>query len=273
MFDHFLLSETLFNESVDSFSVLHDIDNLSDHKPIILGLRFNVHCLGFLERIYTPQVSWVKATETNLQEYSEVLSRLLKSVYIPVDALLCKDPSCKNLVHLQHLNEYASKITDSCLRAAEAAIPCSCRRQSSGRIPGWSEYVQPVREKSLFWHKLRLECILPKTGAVADCKRRTRAVYHYAIRKVKRDEDTLINERIADSILKNDTRDFWSEIKRIRSNKSCTSRIVYGETDSVSIAKLFANSYRELYTSVPHDSDEMIINDEVEDIIAKNCGR
>ena len=69
--------------------------------------------------------------------------------------------------------------------------------------------------------------------------RRTRAAYHYAIRKVKRYEDTPINERIADSILKNYTRDFWSEIKRIRSNKSCTSRIVDGETDSVSIAKFF----------------------------------
>jgi hypothetical protein len=36
MFDPFLLPETLFNESVDSFSVLHDIDNLSDHEPISL---------------------------------------------------------------------------------------------------------------------------------------------------------------------------------------------------------------------------------------------
>jgi hypothetical protein len=64
--------------------------------------------------------------------------------------------------------------------------------------------------------------------------RRTRAAYHYAIRKVKRDEDTTINERIADSIL-NDARDFWSESKRIRSNKAGTSRNVDGQTESVSI--------------------------------------
>jgi hypothetical protein len=46
--------------------------------------------------------------------------------------------------------------------------------------------------------------------------RRTRAAYHYAIRKLKRDEGKMVNERIADSILNNNTRDFWSEIKRIR---------------------------------------------------------
>jgi hypothetical protein len=73
-------------------------------------------------------------------------------------------------------------------------------------------------------------------------------------------------------ILKNDTRDFWSETKRICSNNYCTSRIIDGETDSVSIAKLFANSYRELYSSVPYDSDEMmLINDDVvKNIIVKN---
>ena len=76
-------------------------------------------------------------------------------------------------------------------------------------------------------------------------------------------------ERIADSILNNDARDFWSEIKRIRSNKAGTSRIVDGQTESVSIAKLFANQYRELYTSVPYDRDEMLrIQNEVGELIA-----
>ena len=104
-----------------------------------------------------------------------------------------------------------------------------------GRIAGWTEYVQPVREKSLFWHGVWLQCGRPWTGGVADCMRRTHAAYHYAIRKVKRDD--IINERLADSILNNSTRDFWSEIKRIRSNGSGTSRIVDGQTESISIAK------------------------------------
>jgi hypothetical protein len=67
-----------------------------------------------------------------------------------------------------------------------------------------------------------IDCGRPRTGAVADCMRRTRAAYHYAIRELKRDEGKMVNERIADSILNNNTRDFWSEIKRIRSNKCGT---------------------------------------------------
>jgi hypothetical protein len=64
-----------------------------------------------------------------------------------------------------------------------------------------------------------MDCGRPRAGVVADCMRRTRAAYHYAIRKVKRDEGRIINERLADSIISNNTRDFWSEIKRIRSKK------------------------------------------------------
>ena len=74
---------------------------------------------------------------------------------------------------------------------------------------------------------------------------------------MKRDEDNIINERLADSILNNSTRDFWSEIKRIRSNRSGTSRTVDGQTESITIAKLFDDKFQQLYTSVPYDVYEM----------------
>ena len=271
MLDHFLLSGTLFNESIDNVLVQHSIDNLSDHEPIILQLRLNISCVGFQKRVYTPRVSWVKASEANIIDYRDSLSRSLRSIEIPTDALLCTETCCTDSHHLQCLNKYATDLTDSCLFAAKTTIPHSCMRRSSGRIPGWSEFVQPTRDKSLFWHNLWLACGRPKTGAVADCMRRTRAAYHYAIRKVKRDDERLMHERIADSMLNNDTRNFWSEVKRIRSNKAGTSRIVDGNSESISIAQLFASQYRDLYTSVPYNKDEMLcIQNEVEELISKD---
>ena len=98
--------------------------------------------------------------------------------------------------------------------------------------------------------------------------RRTRAAYHYAIRKLKREEGKLVNERLANSMLTNNTRDFWSEIERIRSNKCGTSRIVDGQTDGLSIAEVFADKYDDLYTSVPYDINELnCIQAEVEELL------
>ena len=85
----------------------------------------------------------------------------------------------------------------------------------------WSEQVKPLRrDKSLFWHWMWVETGRPRTGVVADTMRRTRAAYHYAVRAVKKDEDMITRQRFADAVLDADHRNFWSDIKRIRSSKS-----------------------------------------------------
>jgi hypothetical protein len=86
--------------------------------------------------------------------------------------------------------------------------------------------------------------------------RRTRAAYHYAIRKVKKDV-SVICERVADAFLNDDGRNFRFEIKRIRRNKGEISNSVDGLTDVTDIAQLFAAKYRDLYNSVPYDKHEM----------------
>ena len=63
---------------------------------------------------------------------------------------------------------------------------------------------------------------------------------HYAIRKVRKDEDSIIRERVADAFLNDDGRNFWSEIKRIRRNKGGVCNSVDGLTDVRDIAQLFA---------------------------------
>ena len=121
--DHFLLSDVLFKESVDSVSAVHNIDNISDHEPVFLQLCLNVHCIGFMERIYTPRVSWVKATETDLTEYKGRLSTMLTNINLPIDALTCNDIACVNRSHFHEINKYVSDITDACILAAETVIP------------------------------------------------------------------------------------------------------------------------------------------------------
>jgi len=93
---------------------------------------------------------------------------------------------------------------------------------------------------------------------VADVMWRTRASYHYAVRRVKKDEDHIKRERIANALVDDPSRNFWVEVKKIRANKSCNSRIVDGCTDEESIAQLFARNYRQLYSSVPYDDADML---------------
>jgi hypothetical protein len=74
----------------------------------------------------------------------------LKSLRAPVETLLCADAHCCNASHLQAINAYADNIIEACISAGEAAIPLVSSRFASRRVPGWSEFVQLVRDKSLF---------------------------------------------------------------------------------------------------------------------------
>ena len=206
--DHFLLSGMLYNKSIESIHALHDAENLSDHEPIVLQLLLDVQCVGFAAKVHTPRVSWVKATNDDLLGYKNILNQELHNINLPTDTLLCNNLNCSNPLHFQQINAYAVALTDACLSAAETSIPLTCHRKNSGRIAGWSENVQPLRDKSMFWHKMWLDCGRPRAGAVADSMRRTRAAYHYAIRKVKRNEENIISEKVADAMLNNNSRDF-----------------------------------------------------------------
>jgi len=85
---------------------------------------------------------------------------------------------CADVVHISAITQYSRDISEACLSAAKSAIPCtSCSdsRGNSRRVPGWTEIVEPARQKSLFWHNMWNECDRPRTGVVAECMRRTRA--------------------------------------------------------------------------------------------------
>lgn len=112
-----------------------------------------------------------------------------------------------------------------------------CCRHSIERIPGWSEHVQPLRNKALFWHRhrIRIEYNCPHLGVVADCMRRTQTAYHCAVcQEGQKGEESCVWERIAGYLLipNDNKRNFWLGIKHIRGNKTAASRVVDGATDA-----------------------------------------
>ena len=86
-----------------------------------------------------------------------------------------------------------------------------------------------------------------------DCSRshaQNKGQYHAAIRKARREEDNIVNDRFAAALAANRNRDFWREVKRIRCRRCNVSSIVDGQSSAVDIANMFASKYHELYTSV-----------------------
>jgi hypothetical protein len=94
----------------------------------------------------------------------------------------------------------------------------------------------------------------PRNVVVADIMRCTRASYHYAIGQVEEDDDLVVREKLANALVDDPSRNFWAEVRKIRSGKLISSKIIDGCTDESLIAQLFALNYRRLYCSVPYNA-------------------
>jgi hypothetical protein len=220
-----------------------------------MELKIYAKFITLSSRIFTPRVSWVKASDEDVNNYCSALSQSLTSIKLPAAAMLCTDMCCKDVSHYGAIGQYSQAITKACLSAAESNIShASDRHTESKRVPGWNERVEHKRQISLFWHGLWVDCGRPRNGVVADCMRRTRANY----RQVKREEDLIARDRIANALIDDPRSSFWTQVKKIRNNKACSTKIFDGCTDGTSIAPLFANKYRNLFSSVTYNATDML---------------
>lgn len=255
--DNFMMSPFIFHNVLTCFNVIHHVDNLSDHEPVVIVLQLPVDIIvtRCIKGTNSQKVSWTKANNGHIDNYRRVLVDELHSICLPVTLLTCCDRRCQSLEHVNDVSSFASDIASACIKAGVQTLP----KQGTPKrcIPGFSEHVEPYREKSMFWHRIWMDCGKPRTGHVADCMRRTRAAYHYAVRSVKRNEDAITRTRFADALVNNHTRNFWSEVKKIRASKVSGNGIIDGHSDADEIAQLFCNKYRALYNSVAYDEHDM----------------
>ena len=272
--DHFLLSDYLFSSTLISCTVCHDCDNLSDHDPISLKLEIpvcDVKCRD--ESTCHKKLSWLKANDRDIERYRQFLTHNLNNIIAPNLSLLCHNYMCTAPDHLASIDKYYDNIKTACLDASYKAIPFTSKANKN-RIAGWNEYIEPLREKSIFWHNLWRELGRPPTGTIAGIMRCTRAAYHRAIKKVKANELDIRKEKLAECIADNQSRDFWKEIHKIGHVGKNSTVAVDGISDSALVANMFADKYQNLYNSVPFDSAEMNqIVASVNNNISKNCNQ
>ena len=83
----------------------------------------------------------------------------------------------------------------------------------------------------------------PSQSVVHDIYKSCRRDYHYAIRTHRRREKQLRMTKLAENIAKNDSRNLWKEISKLRGHSKLSPPHVDGVTDGKEITDLFKNKY------------------------------
>ena len=266
--DHFFLSEN-FTDLVDSYDVLHDGENLSDHSPILLKLAIPLSYIEPDLSHKSDRLNWDKASDKAIGHYQRLLSKLLSKISVPADAANCSDSACT--CHFSDIVKYCKDITSCLKRAGDINIP-KCKPPGK-RIPGWNDEVKLLRDDSIFWNSMWRLCGCPVTGVVAQLRKRTSVLYHRAIRQVRSRRDALVAEKMGTSLVGgNNNRDLWVESKKINSAGKLSPSSIDGKTGDGPIATVFADKYRSLYNSVSFSDDEMTqLESQISQAVSDRC--
>ena len=109
--DHFIVSEQIFQESINTLFVIHDVDNLSDHEPLCLHLNVDVSRFNVQNRRFVPSIAWCKAKQDDLLAFSACLRETLNGIKPPDVDLSCKNVHFKDKSHLSALKDYVDAIS------------------------------------------------------------------------------------------------------------------------------------------------------------------
>jgi hypothetical protein len=225
--------------------------NFSVHSPITITLDMNVHThQKYIQApcSHSDKTAWHKVDSIYQTMYKEKLESLLCNIEI-YDGCKCVNGNCADQNHMKDIDIYCTQLIDACLNASDE-LP---KVKKKKRLPFWNTNIKPLKEDALLWRKFWLECGKPSDGIIYENMKKSKMTYHYAVRALKRKSENLRKTKMADSLLNNKSRDFWTEVKKLKGNPIQVSNCVENKEDPCEIATHFADKYYDLYNSVPSD--------------------
>ena len=192
------------------------------------------------------KLCWKKATEDQKLDYNDNLFRRLMKLESPESVNCCNDIKCKTDAHKKDLDKYVTDVMESINQSGFETIPkVAPKKKSLKSTAGWKTYVEPYQEKARFWYSIWLSAGKPLNTVLHNIMKKNRNQFHYQIRKCKRVENFLINQKLIENCL-DDNNDLFKEIKRQRGPDTSENVTIDGASGD-NIPNKFAEVYEELY--------------------------
>ena len=255
--DHFLVSENLI-ELTNQYKVFHSAVNPSGHSVLQMSLDVPVVRDDISsEQVHRNQISWDRLSHEEHINYKRILEQNLEAIEIPIDTLLCQNFMCRD--HAVKIEKFHDDIIRACIVSGELTLPVNGASHNIGHngLAGWNEEVSQVRSTAIFWHNLWKDNGSPRSGIIADIRRKTRARYHYAVRRAKSDRDRISATKLAEKMESKSSKDFWKEVKKIKGKSSALPNAIDNVSGKEDIGNLFKGKFERLYNSVSYEQTEM----------------
>lgn len=270
--DHFIGNQSVYN-SVKEAGVINCPNNFSGHKPIYAKLNVKQLNLTVEAQDKAPKFCWDKANSDDKVRYKQTLRQLLTSITPPVDCENCSSMKCDR--HEVAVDLYANSICEALDTAASECLPMTGQQIQHGgqkAVPGWTEYVKPYQDESLFWHGLWVAAGKPNFGDLHNMRGQSKMQYKYAVRRLKRATNNVQRDKLLNRLLDGGI-NIFKEIKKCRGNISTMSSSIDGKTGATDISNHFADLYADLYQKHELGAEFEAVKESINSQINPNLAR
>ena len=256
--DHFLVNENFIEQCIDS-CVLHLGENLSKHE--ILYLKIN--CEQFVitqgrrndQQDSSVKPCWNKASSEQKDSFLATLNDDINNIHIPYEAIYCTNIQCTNNKHKKDLDIYGEALMEALQLAVDENIPHCESHNTVNWLPGWNEFIKPIKDDMNFWHSLWVSAGKPVNTTLHQVYRNVRHKYHYAIRRLKSNKQQIKNNNYVQAASKGQINDILKDIKLHRKGKE-PPHTIDKISDPKDISQHFSDIYKKIYNH--HDCEREV---------------
>ena len=106
------------------------------------------------------------------------------------ESLHCSDVLCTNTEHSKERDHHVIGVINSVIESTFLLQPVKkvvhgAPKKKTLLLPGWVEYVKPLKDDSIFWHSVWVSAGRPTAGGLFSVMKWTKNEFHYAVRRLK----------------------------------------------------------------------------------------
>ena len=118
------------------------------------------------------------------------------------------------------------------------------------RVSGWNDKARSFRQKAILWNRIRRKCGCPSSGVLSTIKENSKSRYKYEVRRLIRQADHIMSEKLAEAWCNSHNNDFWNLVHQSRgSSKFFGCSIIDGLTTDEDISNMFSSKISSLLNS------------------------
>ena len=239
--DHVICSQS-FSNRISDVRAMHSGYVLSDHSPLLFSIKSDLSPTPITKSVSSAnqcRIDWARVSDSDIHKYCSLVSERITS--LQSDVVVCSLSGCS--AHHSVLDSYGSHLVSTLLSCAYECFPT---RSSSThrRLVGWNQFLSRFKESSLFWHKIWKEAGYPSSGVLSQIKKNVKRRYRYAVRRLIRRQNHLLQKKLATSFARKNKSSFWSDIRKLNSSSPSRPPVIDGVLGSKNIADLFASNLK-----------------------------